>query len=105
MPDVTRFGIIGTGMMGCEHIRSLAQIPHARVSAVADPVETSLDAARVALGDRAEGVRCYSDPRELLRDANVDALVVASPNHTHAAVLDEVFRTDLPVLVEKPLLS
>ena len=103
MPDVTRFGIIGTGMMGCEHIRSLAQIPHARVSAVADPVETSLDAARVALGDRAEGVRCYSDPRELLRDPNVDAVVVASPNHTHAAVLDDVFWTDLPVLVEKPL--
>ena len=32
----TRFGIIGTGMMGCEHIRNLAQIDAADVVAIAD---------------------------------------------------------------------
>ena len=39
----------------------------------------------------------------LLRHAGLDALVIASPNHTHAALLADVFATDLHVLVEKPL--
>jgi len=37
MSDAVRIGIIGTGMMGCEHIRCLADQPDARVTAIADP--------------------------------------------------------------------
>lgn len=100
MPDVTRIGIIGTGLMGCEHIRCFAGQPQARVVAVADPDEGSLGWARLALGD-AEA-RAFADHRELLQ-ADLDALVIATPNHTHRAILDDVFRTDLAVLVEKPM--
>ena len=32
-----RYGVIGTGMMGWEHLRNLALIPDARVTAIADP--------------------------------------------------------------------
>ena len=35
------YGIIGTGMMGCEHIRNLKKIPGANVVAIADPDEKS----------------------------------------------------------------
>lgn len=101
MPDAIRLGIIGTGMMGCEHIRCFARQPDARVTAVADPDERSRGQARRALGEIV--AESYADHRDLLRDACVDAVVIATPNHTHRAILDDVFRTDLAVLVEKPL--
>jgi myo-inositol 2-dehydrogenase / D-chiro-inositol 1-dehydrogenase len=36
-----RFGVIGTGMMGCEHLRNLKALPDAEIVAVADPDEES----------------------------------------------------------------
>jgi len=94
-----RYGIIGTGMMGWEHIRNLALIPGARVTAVADPDPGSREIARAA----APEATVFEDYRLLLREAPVDAVVIASPNHTHTAVLRDVFATALHVLVEKPL--
>lgn len=97
-----RYGIIGTGMMGCEHIRNLLALPGAEITAVADPHEDSLALARAALGEGQE-VATYSDYRELLEKGPVDAVVVASPNHTHAEVLQPIFDSGLHVLVEKPM--
>jgi predicted dehydrogenase len=98
--EVVRFGIIGTGMMGHEHIRNLALEPGARVTAFADPDSRSRWWARQLAGERA---REYSDYRDLLREAPVDAVVIATPNHTHAEVLERVFETRKHVLCEKPL--
>ncbi len=98
--EPVRYGIIGTGMMGCEHILNLSLIPEARVVAIADPHETSRSWGRSLAGD---GVEVYADHREMLRRAPIDAVVVASPNHTHFEVLEDVFRTRKHVLVEKPL--
>jgi predicted dehydrogenase len=101
--ETVRYGIIGTGMMGFEHIRNLRLVPGARVTALADPYEPSRRLGLAACGEDAKDVEVYADPRELLARAPVDAVVVATPNHTHAALLAEVFRTPKHVLVEKPL--
>ena len=98
--DAVRYGIIGTGMMGCEHILNIALSPGARVTAIADSNETSRGWGRSLAGD---GVEIYADYRELLRRAPVDAVVVATPNYTHFDVLQDLFRTHKHVLVEKPL--
>ena len=98
-----RIGVVGTGMMGCEHITNLASVPRAVVTAVSDPNEEPRGWARLALGDRASSVREFSDHRDMLGSGAVDAVLVASPNHTHRSVLDDVFAADLPVLVEKPM--
>jgi predicted dehydrogenase len=98
-----RIGVVGTGMMGCEHITNLASVPRAVVTAVSDPNEEPRGWARLALGDRASSVREFSDHRDMLGSGVVDAVLVASPNHTHRSVLDDVFAADLPVLVEKPM--
>jgi predicted dehydrogenase len=98
--DVLRFGIIGTGMMGCEHIRNLKLVPGVRVTAIADSDEGSRGWGRLAVGG---DVEVYTDYRELLAKAPVDAVVVATPNFTHFDVLSAVFRTRKHVLVEKPL--
>ncbi|MCB2053448.1 MAG: Gfo/Idh/MocA family oxidoreductase, partial [Geminicoccaceae bacterium] len=93
-----RYAVIGSGMMGQEHIRNLALIEGTSVTAVADP-DPGMRQQAAALA----GARPFADHRELLAAGLADAVVVASPNHTHAAVLDDVLATDLPVLVEKPL--
>lgn len=95
-----RYGIIGTGMMGCEHLRNLAMLPGAVVTAIADPHEPSRTAALATAGP---DVTLYSDYRELLAAAPIDAVVIATPNHTHHDVLADVLPTGKHVLVEKPL--
>jgi predicted dehydrogenase len=100
MTDIIRYGIIGTGMMGCEHIRNLALVPGAKVAAIADPHEPSRGWGRLAAG---EGVEVYDSPRDLLAKARVDAVVIATPNYTHYDVLKAVFETHKHVLIEKPL--
>lgn len=99
---VIRYGIIGTGMMGCEHIRNLVKIDKAEVVAVADPNEEPRAWALKACGARfAPAV--YPDYRDLLKRKDVDALVIASPNFTHMDVMRDVFETDKHVLLEKPM--
>lgn len=95
-----RYGIIGSGMMGIEHILNIRLIPDAEVSALADPHETS---RKWGVDTAGPDVQVFADYREMLEKAPLDAVIVATPNHTHAEVLDDVFRTDKHILIEKPL--
>ncbi|WP_293509096.1 Gfo/Idh/MocA family oxidoreductase [Parvibaculum sp.] len=100
MSDTIRYGIIGSGMMGIEHIMNINIIPGARVTAIADPHQGSRDWGRAT----AEGeIAVHDDYRDMLASGAVDAVIVATPNYTHAAVLDDIFETSLHVLCEKPL--
>ncbi len=103
MGETIRYGIVGTGMMGAEHIRNIALLPDARVTAIADPVATSLGWARDALGAEADGVVAFDSAEAFAEAAEVDAVVIASPNNTHRAVLTPLFERDLAILCEKPL--
>jgi predicted dehydrogenase len=102
--DPLRYGIIGTGMMGTEHLWNLQALTGATVTAVADPEPSMLDWIIEAAGDDGPGITTFADHRDLLDSGLVDVVVVASPNHTHRSVLDDVFdRPQMHVLVEKPL--
>jgi predicted dehydrogenase len=90
-------------MMGVEHLRNIALVPGAEVVALADPVATSLGWARDALADKAAAVTSYDNVADFARHAEVDAIVIASPNHTHRAVLEPLFAMDAAILCEKPL--
>ena len=96
-----RYGLVGTGMMGVEHIRNVAITPGAEIVALTDPVDLSLQRAKAALGDGASP-QMFASVAELAK-ANLDAVIVASPNHTHRAVLDPLFDAGLNILCEKPL--
>lgn len=98
-----RYGLVGTGMMAVEHIRNLAITPGAVVTAIADPVATSLGWARAALGDKADQVTAFSDSATLAASGLCDAVIVASPNFTHRDVVVPLFDAGLHILCEKPL--
>ena len=103
MKEQVRYGLIGTGMMGVEHLNNLAITPGAVVTALADPMGTSLDGARRALGQRAEGVESFESAAALAESGAVDAVIVASPNFTHREVLEPLFDAGLNILCEKPV--
>jgi myo-inositol 2-dehydrogenase/D-chiro-inositol 1-dehydrogenase len=99
--DTIRYGVIGTGMMGVEHIENVAAIEGSVVTAVSDPNPSSLAAgARMAGLDDAAA---FSDHRDLLGSGLVDAVVLASPNFTHGDILLDVIDSGLHFLTEKPL--
>jgi len=97
---MVRYGIIGSGMMGREHMRNIALLDGAVVTAISDPDENS---RALAAGPEGERARAFADHRELLASGLCDALVIVSPNDTHAAILRDVLPSNLPILVEKPL--
>ncbi len=96
-----RYGVIGTGMMGLEHIYNVLHLEGATVTAVSDPDAGSRAAGREAAGLAEDAA--FADHRDLIASERCDAVVIASPNFTHAAILDDVLATDLHVMAEKPL--
>jgi myo-inositol 2-dehydrogenase/D-chiro-inositol 1-dehydrogenase len=98
-----RFGLIGTGLMAQEHIRNLLLMPDVEIVALTDPEPASLAWATTTLGNRAGGVATYGNVASMLEGSALDAVVIASPNYTHAEVLELLFSTDLHILCEKPL--
>ena len=97
-----RYGVIGTGMMGVEHINNLLHLDGASVTAVSDPVAPSRDWAQLAVGLDTPLAR-FDSHHDLLASGLCDAVVIASPNHTHHEVLRDVLATAHHVMVEKPL--
>jgi len=98
--SLLRYAIIGSGMMGHEHIRFIHMLGGTTVSAVADPDEGMRNLACEIAGS---GTKAFADYKELLSSGLADVLVVASPNHTHVDVMEDILATNLPILIEKPL--
>ncbi len=100
MGDGIRWGIVGSGMMGVEHIANIRLQPGATITALADPVASSLAMAEAAAGGE---VRTFDSTEALASSGLCDAVVVASPNFTHIDVLQPLFAAGLHILCEKPL--
>ena len=99
-----RFGVVGTGMMGIEHINNVIALDGAEVTALCDTWAPSLDAAQQRL--RCAGLDpapAFDDHRRLLDSGLCDAMVVATPNHLHTDIVLDIAEAGLPQLVEKPL--
>lgn len=93
-------GVIGTGGMGTRHAQNLHRhVAGARVVGLYD-----LDQARAAqVAEEVGGAQVFADPVQLINDAAVDAVVIVSPDPTHAAFVHACLRSQKPVLCEKPL--
>lgn len=100
MSKALRYGILGCGMMGKEHIRNIDLIDGASVTAIAEP-DADMQQENQRLVPNA---RFCSSLDELLAIDDFDALLIVSPNYQHAEQLMTVFaKTKLPILVEKPI--
>ncbi|MBA4852248.1 inositol 2-dehydrogenase [Emticicia sp. BO119] len=92
-------GVIGLGRMGKIHLKNLMQaITHANVVAVADPVYPE-EQFRKEYGD----LLFVKDVIELITSPDVDAIIIATPTSTHAALVEQCIDNDKSVFCEKPL--
>lgn len=95
-----RVAVIGTGVMGADHARILASdVPGAALQVVCDANGTR---AR-ELGDQLGAAHVLTDPLEALSRADVDAVLIASPDSTHADLTIAAMEAGKHVLCEKPL--
>ena len=95
-----KYGMIGCGMMGQEHIRNVALLDGAEIAAIYEPDAKMAAMAAALLPD----VVFAHSVDDLLALEYLDALLITSPNHLHLPQLEEVARKRMmPVMVEKPL--
>ncbi len=93
-------GVIGVGMIGQDHIRRLTHVlSGARVSAVTD---VDLDRAKSVAGGL-PNARVHESGQDLIRDDEVDAVVVASWGPTHEEYVLACIEAGKQVFCEKPL--
>ena len=100
-----RFTIIGTGMIGMEHIRVTLLEGRATIQGIYDPNPKSQQAAG-ALFQRLrpqEQLITYTTLEKACRDPAADALIICTPNHTHLEILRVAIGSGKPILLEKPM--
>jgi predicted dehydrogenase len=92
-------GLIGAGRQGREIIGELQKIANVTIAAVCDADESRLaNAAR-----RAEGAAAIADHRALLERAEIEAVIIATPTHTHRAIALDAIAAGKHVYCESPL--
>lgn len=89
-------GVIGTGVMGCNHLRVLRSIAPCKVTCAVDPKQENLDKACVGLN-----IEKFGDYRQAL--PLVDAVMVATPTREHHAIARFFLENGKHVLIEKPI--
>jgi predicted dehydrogenase len=98
MRDRVRLGIIGLGVMGSLYTKIYSAHPLAEVTAVCSLQQERVDEIRSRYGVR-DG---YVDYRKMLERNDLDAVVVATPDHRHFAPVRAALESGKHVLVEKP---
>jgi len=105
--NTVKYGIIGVGMMGREHLINLHHLRDHGVTVVciADPHPPSQQSALALACSFNWSLRVFSGHKELLDSGLCDVLIVSTPNMTHYDILMDIISHPKPhhVLVEKPL--
>lgn len=100
MHEAPRFGVIGCGMMGQEHLRNIALLPGSEVVAIHEPDPLM----RQIAAETAPRAAIVPSIEALLAIPAVNCILIASPNDLHLQQLEMLAAIrPLPVLVEKPL--
>ncbi len=95
-----RLGLIGFGIRGRQLLSAIQRVRGAEVVAVADLYDGYLERARELTG---KGVETTRDYRRLLDRKDIDAVVVATPDHWHVRIMLDAASAGKDIYAEKPL--
>lgn len=90
------YAVVGTGYFGAELARIMNTMPGARVTAVYDPMNAAEVATELGAG-------LATDLDELFTRPDVQAVIVASPNHVHPEAVLAAARHGVHIFCEKPI--
>lgn len=98
-------GFIGMGIQNRFHLRAFLDHPDAQVLAVCDVDTTRREHCVAAANEKYGNSDCkgYLDSRELLARPDIDAVVIATPDHWHAIQVIEAAKAGKDIYCEKPL--
>jgi predicted dehydrogenase len=96
---MVRVGIVGLGYWGPNLVRCFSEIPNCKVTAVCDRSVDQL----LKIKDRFVGVTPFENYELMLNSQMVDAVVIATPTHSHFDLAMLALEMGIHVFVEKPL--
>src|SRR5207248_59838 len=97
--DKIQLGVIGCGERGRHDMSQFMMVPTVNVAAVCDIYGEQIDKAR----QTATGAKNFNDHRKLLETKEIDAVLIATPDHWHSRVAIDALKAGKDVYVEKPL--
>lgn len=90
-----RLGIIGLGHIGKYHIQAIQHFKELQLIAICDRRQEFQKLAPT-------GVDFYADYQQMLRDSDIETVVIATPNHTHYLIARHVLDSGKHLILEKP---
>lgn len=96
---VLRTAVIGMGKLGLLHAGILNALPGCKLTAIVDQSDQTLRAIHSKKPDLA----VYHDHRSMLRQVNPDAVAIATPTGSHAAIAVDCVEVGAHIFIEKPL--
>lgn len=102
VPDILRLGLIGPGGMGGNHLRALVARKDLRVSWICEVDRDRLAQAAKVVGGAGPEPKTTRDMRNVFDDKEVDAVLIATPDHWHTPAAILALDAGKHVYVEKP---
>ena len=93
-----KLAVVGLGKMGVSHLAIANAHPEVEVAAVCDSSSYVLGVL-----EKYTGMPAYGNYEAMLRDVDLDAVLIATPSRTHMDMVRSALERDLPVFCEKPL--
>jgi len=102
--EMVRLGVIGTGGRGTFVMGAFARHPNVQVSAVCDVYEPNLERAISSASENGRSKpRSYRHYPDLLNDKEIDAVLIATPEHWHHRMALDALASGKDIYLEKPL--
>jgi len=98
-----RFAVIGFNGRGGDHMKEIAKVKGARLTALCDADENVLTRGVAQLKKDGKEVQQFKDLRRLLESKEIDAVSIATPNHWHSLAAIWAIQAGKDVYVEKPV--
>ncbi len=99
-----KFNVIGTGIVGQEHIDVTYLEGRASIHGVYDPNLRSIEVAQeIQARWSTQNLKIYDSLEDACNDPEVDALIICTPNYTHLDVVKVAAQSGKHILLEKPI--